>query len=78
MSGSGRGMRKTTRRNPCIASLSLLSRATYYLKPDESEAPEDLAAKGVHPVRAVIADTGEVIQPETEPTTGETNDDDEG
>ncbi len=44
-------------------------RATYYLKPDETEAPEDLAAKGVLAVRGVIADTGELILPDAEPAT---------
>ncbi len=43
-------------------------RATYYLKPDETEAPEDLAAKGVLAVRGVIADTGEMILPAAETT----------
>ena len=61
---------------PGIFAYCYYSGATYYLKPDETEAPEDLAAKGVHPVRAVIADTGELIQPETESTTGESNDED--
>ena len=57
-------MRKTTWRNPCIASLSLLSRLTYYLKPEETEAPAELAAKGIHAVRGVVAETGEVIPAE--------------
>ncbi len=62
---------------PGIFAYSYYSGATYYLKPDETEAPEDLAAKGIHAVRGVIADTGEVIQPETESATGETNEQDE-
>jgi len=44
------------------------------LKPDETEAPEDLATKGVHVVRGVIADTGELIQPDAEPATAEGED----
>ena len=65
MSGSGRGMRKTTRRNPCIASLSLLSRCSYYLKPDENDIPRDLAAKGVRAVRGFNAETGKLLLPAT-------------
>ncbi len=54
---------------PGIFAYCYFSGATYYLKPDESEAPEDLAAKGVLAVRGVIADTGELILPDAEPTT---------
>jgi hypothetical protein len=53
---------------PGIFAYCYYSGATYYLKPDETEAPKDLAAKGVHAVRGVIADTGEIIQPEGEST----------
>jgi hypothetical protein len=59
---------------PGIFAYCYYSSATYYLKPDETEAPEDLEAKGIHAVRGVIADTGEVIQPEAESAAGETND----
>ncbi len=54
---------------PGIFAFCYYSGATYYLKPDESEAPEDLAAKGVLAVRGVIADTGELILPDAEPAT---------
>ena len=40
------------------------SGTSYYLKPEENEAPADLAAKSVHAVRGVIAETGEIIQPD--------------
>ena len=51
---------------PGIFAFCYYSGATYYLKPDETEAPEDLAAKRVHAVRGVIADTGDLIQPDTD------------
>ena len=51
---------------PGIFAFCYYSGATYYLKPDETEAPQDLAAKGVHAVRGVIADTGDLIQPDTD------------
>ena len=63
---------------PGIFAYCYYSGATYYLKPDETEAPEDLEAKGIHAVRGVIADTGEVIQPEDESASGETDAQDEG
>ena len=53
--------------SPGIFAYSYFSGATYYLKPDETEAPEDLAAKGVQAVRGMIADTGELILPDDEP-----------
>ena len=59
---------------PGIFAFCYYSGATYYLKPDETEAPEDLATKGVHAVRGVIADTGELIQPDAEPATAEGED----
>jgi hypothetical protein len=59
---------------PGIFAYCYYSGATYYLKPDETEAPEDLTAKGVHAVRGTIADTGELIQPDAEPTTLESED----
>jgi len=59
---------------PGIFAYCYYSGATYYLKPDETEAPEDLATKGVHAVRGVIADTGELIQPDAEPATAEGED----
>jgi len=63
---------------PGIFAYCYYSGASYYLKPDENEAPEDLAAKGMHAVRGVIAATGEVIQPEAEADTGEMDAQDEG
>jgi hypothetical protein len=59
---------------PGIFAFCYYSGATYYLKPDETEAPEDLATKGVHAVRGVIADKGELIQPDAEPSTAEGED----
>jgi len=59
---------------PGIFAFCYYSGATYYLKPDETEAPEDLATKGVHAVRGVIAGTGELIQPDAEPATAEGED----
>jgi hypothetical protein len=47
--------------SPGIFAYCYYSGATYYLKPDETQAPEDLAAKGVVAVRGVIADTGEPL-----------------
>jgi hypothetical protein len=63
---------------PGIFAYCYYTRATYYLKPDETETPEDLAAKGIHAVRGVVADTGEVIQPEAEADTSESEAQDEG
>lgn len=59
---------------PGIFAYCYFSGATYYLKPDETEAPEDLAAKGVLAVRGVVADTGEITlrEPDAEPATAET------
>ncbi len=49
---------------PGIFAYCYWTGTSYYLKPEENEAPADLAAKGVHAVRGVIADSGEVIQPD--------------
>ncbi|MCL4486828.1 MAG: hypothetical protein M1570_01700 [Chloroflexi bacterium] len=38
---------------------------SYYLKPDQEQAPEDLARKGVKPVRGIIAATGETLTSES-------------
>ncbi len=62
---------------PGIFAYCYYTGATYYLKPDETEAPEDLATKGIHAVRGVVADTGEVIQPEAESVAGENDAQDE-
>lgn len=50
---------------------------TYYLKPDETEAPVELADKGIHAVRGVVAETGEVIPAEEQPNVA-CEDDDQG
>ena len=47
--------------SPGIFAFSYYTGLTYYLKPDETEAPAKLAAKGIQAVRGVIAETGEVI-----------------
>ncbi|CAG0960723.1 hypothetical protein ANRL3_00860 [Anaerolineae bacterium] len=47
--------------SPGIFAYSYYTGLTYYLKPEETEAPADLAAKGIQAVRGVIAETGEVI-----------------
>jgi len=59
---------------PGIFAYCYFSGATYYLKPDETGTPEDLAKKGVHAVRGVIADTGELLQPDAEQATAESED----
>ncbi len=62
---------------PGIFAYCYYSGATYYLKPDENEAPEDLAAKGVHAVRGVAADGGELTEAETEPGSADGEESDE-
>jgi len=64
---------------PGIFAFCYYSGATYYLKPDETEAPEDLAAKGVLAVRGVVADTGEITlrEPDTATVAAETDEADE-
>jgi hypothetical protein len=57
-------MRETMESNLCTAPSSLLSRTSYYLKPDEEQAPGDLARKGVKPVRGIMAATGETLTPD--------------
>jgi hypothetical protein len=47
--------------SPGIFAYCYYSGATYYLKPEETEAPKDLTSKGVVAVRGVIADTGEPL-----------------
>lgn len=46
---------------PGIFAYCYYTGATYYLKPDETEAPEELAAKGIQAVRGIVAETGEAI-----------------
>lgn len=47
--------------SPGIFAYCYYSGATYYLKPNETEAPADLAAKGIVVVRGVIMETGEPL-----------------
>ena len=49
---------------PGIFAYCYWTGTSYYLKPDEEQAPEDLARKGVTPVRGIIAATGETLTPE--------------
>ncbi len=49
---------------PGIFAYCYWTGTSYYLKPDEEQAPEDLARKGVEPVRGIIAATGETLTPE--------------
>ncbi len=46
---------------PGIFAFCYWTGTSYYLKPDENEAPPDLAQKGVKAVRGIVANTGEVI-----------------
>ncbi len=46
---------------PGIFAFCYWTGTSYYVKPDENEAPPDLARKGVKAVRGIVADTGEVI-----------------
>jgi hypothetical protein len=46
---------------PGIFAFCYWTGTAYYLKPDENEAPQDLARKGVKAVRGVVAATGETI-----------------
>ncbi len=62
---------------PGIFAYCYYSGATYYLKPDENEAPEDLAAKGVHAVRGVVADGSELTEADTEPGSADSEESDE-
>jgi hypothetical protein len=63
--------------SPGIFAYSYYTGLTYYLKPDETEAPADLAAKGIQAVRGVVAETGEVIAT-AEPACAESADEDNG
>jgi hypothetical protein len=54
--------------SPGIFAFAYYTGLTYYLKPDETEAPAEISAKGIQAVRGVIAETGEVIVSE-EPST---------
>ncbi len=62
---------------PGIFAFCYYSGATYYLKSEETETPEDLAAKGVHAVRGVIADGGELMEADTEPGSANSEESDE-
>jgi len=61
--------------SPGIFAYCYYTGLTYYLKPDEAEAPADIAAKGIQAARGVIAETGEVI-PVAEPSSAENAEDD--
>ena len=49
---------------PGIFAYCYWTGTSYYLKLDEEQAPEDLARKGVKPVRGIIAATGDTLMPE--------------
>ena len=49
---------------PGIFAFCYWTGTSYYLKPDEKEAPQDLAQKGIKAVRGVVAATGEIITPD--------------
>jgi len=61
--------------SPGIFAYAYYTGLTYYLKPDETEAPAELAAKGIQAVRGVIAETGEVIPVDGDPATANAEDD---
>jgi hypothetical protein len=46
---------------PGIFAFCYWTGTSYYLKPDENEAPKDLAQKGIKAVRGVQTSTGDVI-----------------
>ncbi len=60
--------------SPGIFAYSYYTGLTYYLKPDETEAPAELAAKGIQAVRGVIAETGEVIPLDDQPAVASADD----
>lgn len=53
--------------SPGIFAWSYYTGLTYYLKPDETEAPAELAAQGIQAVRGIVAETGEAIPTEDQP-----------
>jgi hypothetical protein len=61
--------------SPGIFAYSYYTGLTYYLKPDETEAPAELTAKGIQAVRGVIAETGEVIPLDDQPAIASEDDD---
>lgn len=61
--------------SPGIFAYAYYTGLTYYLKLDETEAPAELAAKGIQAVRGVIAETGEVIPLSGEPAAANAEDD---
>lgn len=61
--------------SPGIFAYSYYTGLTYYLKPDETEAPSELADKGIHAVRGVVAETGEVIPADEQPSVACADDD---
>jgi hypothetical protein len=60
--------------SPGIFAFCYWSGTSYYLKPGESSAPRDLAAKGVQAVRGFNAATGKLLLPAT---TAENSEEDE-
>jgi hypothetical protein len=50
--------------HPGIFAYTYYTGTSYYLKPGEDEAPEDLAVKGVQAVRGIIAATGTLLSSE--------------
>ncbi len=61
--------------SPGIFAYSYYTGLSYYLKPDETEAPAELTAKGIKAVRGVIEETGEVIPVADQPDGGSGDDD---
>ncbi|MCL4488374.1 MAG: hypothetical protein M1570_09630 [Chloroflexi bacterium] len=63
---------------PGIFAFCYWTSTSYYLKPDENDAPQDLAKKGIMAVRAVQATTGEVITGDMDDAEVNEEDDAEG
>jgi hypothetical protein len=61
--------------SPGIFAYSYYTGLTYYLKPDETEAPAELTTKGIQAVRGVVAETGEVIPADEQPSVACADDD---
>ena len=61
--------------SPGIFAYSYYTGLTYYLKPDETEAPAELTTKGIQSVRGVVAETGEVIPADEQPSVACADDD---
>ncbi len=63
---------------PGIFAFCYWTATSYYLKPDENDAPQDLAKKGIKAVRGVRAATGEVITDDMDDAEVNEEDDAEG